>query len=695
MDVIARLLRPRSIAVVGASADATKTAGLPIAYLQKHGFAGEIYPVNPRSESIGTLKCYPDVAALPAAPDVGIVLLGSERTTQAVRALAERGTAAAIVVASGFREAGPDGERLQDELKVAAGAMRLLGPNTIGLVNLTDKIMLAASGALELDVLPAGRIAVVSQSGGILGSLLSRAAGRGVGFSKLVSTGNEADLEAADFIAHLADDEATAVIALYVEGVRQPERFRAAAEAAARSGKPLVVFKVGRSEAGRRSALSHTGALAGTDRMYDALFKQVGAIRVATFAELLEVPIALAAGRAMQGRRVAILTSSGGAGTLIADSCGLAGFETPSPDAATAERLGPLLASGEAALDRNPVDLTLAGAKPEVLRAVLGALLESSSYDAVIAVAGSSALARPGPVADAISDRMQSSVKPLLAYVSPYAPHIVRLLNERGVPAFDAPESCAAALTALARHPGAARRARTDFAASCPPNPAAALTGFSGPLDEGEAKRLFAAFGISSVREIEIRTPAEAERAARELGGRIVLKIRSRQIAHKTEVGGVAIGVAAEDAARRCEEMQATVKTNTGLEPEGFLAQELVVNGVELILGFARDPQLGPAVLLGMGGVTTELLDDTAIRLLPIDREDAQEMVDDLKSAALLKGFRGRPRGDATALAAAIFAFADMITGLGGRLVEAEINPLFVLPEGEGVRAADGMVVLR
>jgi len=694
MDAIARLLRPRSIAVVGASADATKTAGLPIAYLQKHGFAGEIYPVNPRSESIGTLKCYPDVAALPAAPDVGIVLLGSGRAGQAVRALAERGTAAAIVVASGFREAGPDGERLQDELKVAAGAMRLLGPNTIGLVNLTDKIMLAASGALELDGLPAGRIAVVSQSGGILGSLLSRAAGRGVGFSKLVSTGNEADLEAADFIAHLADDEATAVIALYIEGVRQPDRFRAAAEAAARSGKPLVVFKVGRSEAGRRSALSHTGALAGTDQMYGALFKQVGAIRVATFAELLEVPTALAAGRALRGHRVAILTSSGGAGTLIADSCGLAGFETPPPDAATAERIGALLGSGEAAPDRNPVDLTLAGAKPEVLLAALGALLESPSYDAVIAVAGSSALARPGPVADAISDRVQGGVKPLLAYVSPYAPHLVRLLNERGVPAFDAPESCAAALTALARHASAARRTRPEVAAPRPPNPAA-LTGLSGPLDEVEAKRLFGAFGIPSVREIELRTSAEAEAAARELGGRIVLKIRTRQIAHKTEVGGVAIGVAAQDAARRCEEMRAAVKTSAGLEPEGFLAQELVVNGVELILGFARDPQLGPAVLLGIGGITTELLDDTAIRLLPIDRQDAQEMIGDLKSAAVLKGFRGRPRGDATALAAAILAFADMIVGLGERLVEAEINPLFVLPEGEGVRAADGMVVLR
>ena len=243
-SAIARLIRPRHVAVVGASADPSKTGGRPIAYLQKHGFAGPIYPVNPKSASIAGLTSYADVKSLPHAPDVGIVLVGPERAADAVRELAALGTPAAIVLASGYAEIGAAGAQRQLELKAAAGSMRLLGPNAIGLVNLTDKIMLSASGALEMEEIPAGKIAVVSQSGGILGSLLSRAVGRGAGFSKLISTGNEADLDAADFVDYLAEDDATAVIALYIEGLRAPDKFRRAALKAARAGKPIVVYKV-------------------------------------------------------------------------------------------------------------------------------------------------------------------------------------------------------------------------------------------------------------------------------------------------------------------------------------------------------------------------------------------------------------------------------------------------------------------
>jgi len=229
MNQIDRLLRPRSVAVIGASADPTKTSGRPVSYLAKHGFAGAIYPVNPKVDRIGDLRCYPDVASLPDVPDVGVVLLGAERAHLAVRELSGRGTAAAIVLASGYTETGAEGARRQQELREAAGPMRILGPNTIGLVNLTDKIVLSASGALEMDHFPAGPIGVISQSGGILGAVLSRAAARGVGLSKLISTSNEVDLELADFVEHLAADEATKVIALYIESVRHPERFRAAA----------------------------------------------------------------------------------------------------------------------------------------------------------------------------------------------------------------------------------------------------------------------------------------------------------------------------------------------------------------------------------------------------------------------------------------------------------------------------------
>jgi acyl-CoA synthetase (NDP forming) len=476
MNAIDRLLKPRSVAVIGASADAAKTAGRPVAYLQKHGYAGDIYPVNPRADNINGLRCYADIAALPQAPDVGLVLLGPDRAIQAVEELAKRGTPAAIVLASGFSEVGELGARRQQALQAAAGGMRLLGPNTIGLVNLTDRITLSASGALEMDTLHAGNIAVVSQSGGILGSLLSRATAAGLGFSKLISTSNEVDLDLADFVDHLVDDDATRVIALYMEGLRNPAKFRAAALKAAAAGKSLVVFKVGRSESGARSAVSHTGALAGADNVYDALFRQVGAIRANTFADLLDIPAGLATGRPLRGKRVAILTSTGGAGTLVADSLGVAGFETPPPGPVTAARLRELQQNDQIVLDRNPIDVTLAGLQPELLRKTIDTLMHSDDYDAVITVVGSSALANPTLAASAIADCLDSGDKPVLAYVSPHAPAVLDNLNRGGAPAFTAPESFAAVLSAL--------YARTHWTAPAQPEPVAV------PQDGGAAAGL-------------------------------------------------------------------------------------------------------------------------------------------------------------------------------------------------------------
>ncbi len=697
MDAIARLLQPRSIAVVGASGDAAKTSGRPIAYLRKHGFAGAIYPVNPRVASIDGLPCYPEIAALPDAPDVGLVLLGAERAHLAVRELAACGTAAAIVLASGYGEIGETGARRQAELAVAAGAMRLLGPNTIGLVNLTDTIPLSASGALEMDHFPVGSIGVVSQSGGILGSLLSRAAARGIGLSKLVSTGNEADLDLADFVDHLAGDAATKVIALYIEGVRNPATFRAAALKAARAGKPIVAFKIGRSEAGAKAAVSHTGALAGSDRMYDALFAETGVIRAQTFADLLDIPAALATGRVLRGKRVAILTSTGGAGTLVSDSLGVTGFATPPPDAKTAVRLRALQSGDHAAMDRNPIDVTLAGLQPDVLAGAIQVLLDSPGYDALAVIVGSSGVAQPELMADAIQACLATSGKPVVAYVSPHAPNAAAMLMSRGVPAFTAPESCAAALD------GMWRAANWTASAPAPAGPDAKATMTmadlpTGALDEAEAKALFKQFGVPAVAERIVTTAAQAEQAARDLGGRVVLKILAAEIAHKSDVGGVAVNLSPETIGARLEAMVREVADTTGTAPRRFLVQEMVAGGTELILGFHRDP-LGRAILLGMGGVTAELFKDTALRLLPaaggLSPAAALDLAQALKTWPLLDGFRGRPKADVAALVAAIVAFSNMAAALGDRLLEAEINPLFVLDAGAGVRAADGVVVLR
>jgi acyl-CoA synthetase (NDP forming) len=689
MNGIGALLHPRSVAVIGASADAGKMTGRPVGYLQKYGFDGEIWPVNPRTDSIAGLRCFPDIASLPGAPDAAIVLLGPERAEAAVRDLAAKGCQAAIVLASGYGEANETGGRRQEALKEAAGTMRLLGPNTIGLVNLTDGMMLSATGALEVGNLAAGRISVVSQSGGILGSLLSRAADRGIGFAKLVSTGNEADIDSSEMITHLLEDGATDVIAVYMEGLRRPEVFKQAARRAAELGKPIVVYKVGRSESGARAATSHTGALAGADRVYDALFRQCGVIRAESFTDLLDIPAALASGRRMAGNRVAILTSTGGAGTLLADNCGLAGIEVPAPDMATTRRLAALLNEDPSAIGRNPVDVTLAGLRPDLFRGAIDALLESPGYDAVVVVIGSSALATPDIVADAIVECQARSGKPVLAYVSPHAPHLVRLLNSQGIPAFATPESCATVLRALHRPtvPAAPQAVAENpsVLASLPP----------GNLNEAESKALFARFGMPVTREHVAADAQAATAAAHELAGEVVLKVLSRAIAHKSDIGGVRVGLTAGEVPDACATMLHRLQQAGAPTPEGFLVQERVRGGVEMILGFHRDPQLGPVILLGSGGVAAELFQDTALRLLPIARGDAEAMVEELKAARLLRGYRGAPAADVPALVDAVMAFATMAGTAGERLLEAEINPLFVLPEGQGVRAVDGLVILR
>ena len=694
MSAIQTLFRPRSIAIVGASTDSTKTSGLPIRFLREQAFDGEIYPINPRVAEIDGLRCYGSVDALPARPDVAMVLLGASRSVDAVRELAAKGTPYAIVLASGFGESGEDGRSRQAQLLEAAGTMRILGPNTIGLVNVSDGVPLSASGALAAGLFQKGPVGVVSQSGGILGALLSRAAARGIGLSKLVATSNEADLEIADFIDYLADDSETSVIALYIETIRNPETFRRAAAKARAAGKPIVALKIGRSDAGARAAASHTGAMAGSDRTYDAFFHELGVIRVQNFGDLVEVPAALATQPVLKGRRVAVLTSTGGAGTLVADSLGLTGFEAPVPDAETVARLKAAMPDGHGALDGNPIDITLAGLQPDVLKACIRTLLDSPSYDALTVIVGSSSVAQPELIGDAIHAASPGNKKPVLAYVSPHAPEAAARLTRQGVPAFNTPEAVAAAFSAL----WSAGRPPVEAMPAAGRAPVGIPADWRGSLNEKQAKELFARFGLHCVRESEVADAAQAKAAAAGFGGPVVLKILSSTITHKSDVGGVAVGLDANSIGARLEQMRDEVRRRAGVAPEGYIVQEMVPpGGLELILGCHRDA-LGSVILLGMGGVAAELIRDTTIRLLApgsiLSRSEALAMAQELKSWPLLDGYRRRPKLDVEALVGAIVDFSAMVMELGNRLTEAEINPLFVLPTGQGVRVADGVAVL-
>ena len=395
------------------------------------------------------MRCYGSIKDLPGAPDAAMILLGPAGTEDAVRQLSALGTSVAIILAGGYGETGITGVKRQVALSEAAGKMRVLGPNTIGLLNLQDRITLSASGALDTKHLTVGSIGVISQSGGILGSLLSRAAAKGIGLSHLAATGNEGDLEVCDILEWMISEDDTSVITLYLEGLRDTKRFANLSKLAGRAGKHLVVYKIGKSEAGALASASHTCAMAGDDRLYDALFAQNGVVRAERFDDLLDIAMALSMDKKPKGRRVGILTSTGGAGGLVADRCGLAGFSTPAPSRKTSTRLAALFSHVGFTANRNPIDLTLAGLTPEIVGGSITALLEANEYDVVIPIIGSSGVGRPELVADPVIETAKKTSKPLIVYCSPDAPAILHRLNSAGVPTYAAPESCCDALKAL------------------------------------------------------------------------------------------------------------------------------------------------------------------------------------------------------------------------------------------------------
>ena len=704
MTNLHKLMQPQSVAIIGASADPSKTTGRPVAYLQKHGYQGRIYPVNPKATTIADLPCYPSIEALPEAPDVAIVLLGASRAPQALESLAQKGTAFSIVLASGFAEIGQEGIDRQKALTQSQGNMRVLGPNTIGVVNVTDGISLSASGALEMDTQRAGHLGMVSQSGGILGSILSRGISQGVGFSKLISTGNEADLELADFIDYLVDDAATKVISLYLETIRNPDSFRRACARAQAAGKPIVAYKVGRSEAGARAATSHTGAMAGSDALYDALFEATGVIRARTFNDLLDLSATCLAARELRGRRIAVLTSTGGAGTLIADNLGVLGFEVPAPDAQMAQALRELQSGEAAALDRNPIDVTLAGLDPVLLRAIIKTVLAGDAYDGLAVVVGSSSLAMPTLVADAIGDSLAISDKPILAYVSPHAPNVLRVLRERNIPAFTAPEACASACEVLFKR-------SAPVLESVPVSPDLTLiTGRgAGNLSEHEAAQLMASFGLPFARSKVVQTPHQAQQACADLVGgsgvssernscrQAVLKLVSKTITHKSDVGGVMLNQTPDSIGAALTDMRTTLLANGVADIDGFLVQQQFSADVELIIGAKQDP-LGTVILVGTGGRLAELLQDTALTVLPrghaLSVETAKALLQRVRAWQLLQGYRGKPSLDIAAVISTLVTFSEMVASLNDRFDQAEINPLLVFEQGQGVVAVDAVMSL-
>ncbi|MCW3476452.1 acetate--CoA ligase family protein [Limobrevibacterium gyesilva] len=646
------LLNPRRIALIGASTDAARLTARAQLYLRRHGFAGELFPVNPRAADVLGERAYPSLRDVPGDIDFAYVLVNTAAVEAAIEACAERRVPVACVLADGFAEAGQEGLALQRRVLAAAhgGGVRLLGPNSMGIVNVPAATACSVNAALEAERLIPGRWSLVSHSGSVMGTLLSRAAARGFGFAKMIGTGNEADLTAGEIASLLVDDPETDAILLFLETIRRPELYEEAARRAHAAGKPIIAYKLGRSEAGAALATTHTGAIAGSDAATDAFLRACGIARVDMLETLLELPPLLLGARpaAVPKRAVRVVTTTGGGGAMVVDRLGTLGIATA-----------------------RMTDTTLAGARKDSVAAALNEARAAGDCDVAVAVIGSSAQFRPQ---DAVAGVLASQgPRPLAAFLLPQADASLQLLAEAGVAAFRTPEACADAVRSFLDW--RAPRALPE------PGDMSAVQALLPAPDEPRARAVFAALGLADA------AVAVDPAAPPTLRYPVALKAVSAEIAHKTEAGAVVLNVPDETALRAaCAEMRARL----GSRISGFIAQPMVRGVAEAILGYRRDPLVGPVIALGAGGVLAEVYRDVVLRMAPVSAAEAMEMIAEVKGLAPARGYRNLPKGDLAALAQAVADLSRLAALPDVR--EAEVNPLIVLQEGQGVVMADALL---
>ena len=695
------MLNPRSIAVVGAT-ERPQYGGRFLRAALQAGDRLRVYPVNPRYDELLGQKCYASVLDLPEAPDAVGVIVPYHRVIPVLRESAERGAGSAIVISAGFSERGVDERReLQAELGEVARetGVRISGPNCLGLANIKDDIWACSSSRLEGVELRSGNVGLVCQSGAsAFGPFLSRAVGRGVGYSYIVSTGNEADLDAPDFARYLLDDDTTKVIAMFIEGFKNARKFLELAKLAAERGKPIVAVKIGRSDLGARAARSHTAALTGVDEVYDAAFEQCGVVRVHDWDKLLEVAQLLSVGKPPKQRGISLVSHSGGVCSLTADNLGDAGLELPELTDPARDAINDILEGfGWAA---NPADITGHASRDTVLPIMEHMIDEPEVGTLVVASSASDEQARH--IVD-VRDRRDELVTFLYTGNELGASTGLDRLKNAGVPVFHSPENLASALRKFHDyHTWRESRARSGFGNADKMSDAQstfvdALGERPGAtLSEYEAKRLIEQWGVPIVNERLASTADEAVEAARDIGFPVVIKVNSPDILHKTEAGALRVGLTNQDALRAAYgEVLANAEAYApGARIDGVLIGEMVRDGTEVIVGVSYDAQLGPVLLFGMGGILVEVMRDVALRVCPVSRLDAEEMVAQVQGSRLLHGFRGRPKADVQALVDTLVRVSDLAVHLDGVIEELDINPLAVLPEGQGVRALDALVTL-
>ena len=690
---LARLLNPKSVAIIGASDDASRIGGKPIAYMLKQGFAGTILPVNPKRATVQGIKSYASIEDLPQTPDVAIVAVPAALALETVTALAKKGVAGAILFSAGFAEVGAEGAALQDKLVAAALAqgMRLVGPNSLGIVNPATHFYGSFATGFELGFPKPGSVAIVSQSGAYGAHLMTAAVAAGIGLSAMVMTGNEADLTLGEFIDLLVDDPNTQVIALYAEGIRDAATLVRAIERARHVRKPVVIMKVGRSPLGKAAALSHTASIAGNERVFDAVMTELGAIRAQTTEEMLDIARLATRGIYPAHNTLGVFTVSGGAGVIISDAAAAYGLEMPPMPPEAQARLLKLLPYCS---PTNPVDTTAQVLNDTTLmRAFTDSVVADGGYKSILGFVTYTA------TAPSTGARLRAELAPLIK-AHPDRLFCLVALGERdklkqyeddGFTTFEDPSRAVAAIAAMGTYGKAFARDRWQTPPVCPivnlPEEA---------LNEATAKTILSAAGIPMVPEALCKTPEEAIAAAEAFNGPVVLKIVSPDILHKTDMGGVLLGIHGDRAIR--EGFDTLIERARQFDPtariEGVLVARQIKGGVECLLGIQRDPVFGPMAVFGLGGIFVEVLDDVALHRCPFGEDVALEMIRSIRGAPILMGARGRPRADIKALATMLAKLSAFAAAAGPRLASVDLNPVFVMPEGQGAYAADAVMTL-
>ncbi|MBC7247237.1 MAG: acetate--CoA ligase family protein [Actinobacteria bacterium] len=691
------LFRPSAVAVIGASEKPGKVGRVVLENILRSGFPGRVYPVNPSHETVLDLECYPSVSALPEAPDLAVIIVPAPAVRDVLEECGSRGVKAAVIISAGFKESGRDGYRRESELRETARrhGIRVLGPNCLGLADTATPL----NATFATRAPQPGKVAFMSQSGALCTAVLGWSQENHLGFSRFISLGNKMDLDESDFLEALERDGNTSVIAAYLEGVSDGERFLQVAEKVSRS-KPVVIFKAGVTQAGARAVSSHTGTLAGSENAYAAAFRRCGALRAETVEDLFLLARAFSLQPPPRGPRVAVITNAGGPGIIASDALERSGLLLASLQDETTRALREGLP--EAASVYNPVDV-LGDASAERYRLALKHVLPDPENDAVLVILTPQAMTEIRETAVALAEEARKAEKTVFAVFmgGEEVAEAERILREAGIPNFRFPEEAVRTLRGMKAH--------TDFLAR------PRLTRVRFEVDAGrvrevfdsvraqgrkelvevEAREVLHAYGLPVARTVLATNLEECIRAAREIGYPVVVKIASPLILHKTDIGGVVVGIGnTDDLVSAYEAVTSNArKFVPAASIWGVLVQEMLPPSRELIVGMSRDSQFGPLLMAGLGGVYVEVLKDVSFRIAPLSEEEAREMLRELKSYWLLQGARGERPADIDAVIECILRVSQLVTDFA-EITELDINPLRVMEDGKGCLAADARIVL-